>query len=188
VRGLVYFCTRVRVVRAVGSLACVSSWSGAVCDGSRVGVSAVCFVRVSLWAFPTPRLQLELRHAGGSAKKKGRAESLEEIPPEPSDGRNHSTKFLLNGPGRNHSKKFLLYPRMGGITQRNPSCTNVFLGPGRKHLKNFLLYPRMGGIPQRNSSCTETSWPGGGGNNTGNGGQTGPRQGPRSGCRTASGR
>ena len=121
-------------------------------------------------------------------KKKGRAESLEEIPPEPSDGRNHSTKLLLNGPGRNHSKKFLLYPRMGGITQRNPSCTNVFLGPGRKHLKNFLLYPRMGGIPQRNSSCTETSWPGGGGNNTGNGGQTGPRQGPRSGCRTASGR
>ena len=121
-------------------------------------------------------------------KKKGRAESLEEIPPEPSDGRNHSTKFFLNGPGRNHSKKFLLYPRMGGITQRNPSCTNVFLGPGRKHLKNFLLYPRMGGIPQRNSSCTETSWPGGGGNNTGNGGQTGPRQGPRSGCRTASGR
>ena len=95
--------------------------------GSRVGVSAVCFVRVSLWAFPTPRLQLELRHAGGSAKKKGRAESLEEIPPEPSDGRNHSTKFLLYecflraraetleefppvpSDGRNPSKKFLLY-------------------------------------------------------------------------------
>ena len=171
-RGRVYFCTLVRVVRAVGSLACVSSWSGAVCDGSRVGVSAVCFcacVSVQLRSFrcplfrasPTPRLQIELRHAGGSAKKR--------------DGRNHSKKFLLN-------------PRMGGITQRNSSCTNVFLGPGRKHLKNFLLYPRMGGIPQRNSSCTETSWPGGGGNNTGNGGQTGPRQGPRSGCRTASGR
>jgi hypothetical protein len=81
----------------------------------------------------------------GKKNTQGQAGSLEEIPPEPPDGRNHSQKFLpirnlvasgggiipeVNRDGRDHSRIFLLNPSGKRYHSRKFLLDRKLVAPG----------------------------------------------------------